>query len=139
MFRKKKNVKMPGSISPETTGYAAYAFVVPLRDSVSPLCLIRTLENSGFPCFLVFHDHDTDPYGRRKFYHYHVMVLYDEEKTAAPVVELCNAVCGSGPQIVHNPHAFARYLCHLDNPDKHQYSLKEVFCINGCIYEEFIK
>lgn len=141
-----KNVKMKmkdkaSKLSPETRGYAAYGFIVPERAGiVLPAYLIKELEKSGLSCFLVFHDHDTDPYGKEKFLHFHVMVLYGEPgRVAAPVFRLCNAVGGHGLEAVSSPHAYARYLCHLDNPDKYQYSPKEVMCINGCVYEEFIR
>ena len=127
-------------LTPETRGYAAYGFIVPGREGfIMPAFVIQWLEKSGLPCFLVYHDFDTDPYGRAKPMHYHVMVLYDALKTAAPVFDLCKAVGGHGLEAISSPHAYARYLCHLDNPDKYQYSLKEVMCINGCVYEEFIK
>lgn len=141
MFRKKKDVKVSGNVTPDTLGYAAYSFMVPDGGSgnLLPSGLRRELEKSCFPCFMVYHDHDTDYFLNRKRPHFHVMVLFDEEMEAAPVYRLAAAVHGYGLYGVPSPRSFARYMCHLDNPDKHQYNPKLVSCVNGCVYEDFIK
>lgn len=135
MFKEKvEKVKMSGKVTPETTGYVAYAFMVPL-DSVLTWQTTdgrRKIEASGLPCFVVSHFWEEPE-------HYHVMVLFDESREAAPVYWLYMAFGGYNLQGVSNPRMYARYMCHLDNPDRHQYSPDDVMCFNGCIYNEFIR
>lgn len=132
MFKKKlKDLKISGNVSPETTGYPAYAFIL----SPEPFFWVRCkklIEAMKLPCFVVSHWWDDKP-------HYHVMVLFDESKEAAPVWQLCGALQGYSLLAIYDPRVFARGLCHLDNPDKHQYSPDDVMCFNGCVYKEIIK
>ncbi len=136
---KKKEKSYAGRLTPETKGYAAYGFVVYCDKKGRFPDFDKVVGASGLPCFVVCHYRDSDGGCHRKPLHFHVMVLYDKGKEAAPVFRLCKALGGSGLCPAYSPYAYARYLCHLDSPDSYYYSPDDVMCINGCVYKEFIK
>lgn len=81
------------------------------------------------------HDKDTDPDGNQKKPHYHVMVMFDSpknyERQVKPIFEQIGAV---GREAVASMRGYARYLCHLDNPEKAQYEQSEVRALGGADY-----
>ena len=81
------------------------------------------------------HDKDMDPDGGLKKSHYHVMLMFESpveyETRVAPIFAEIGAV---GREMVNSARGYARYLCHLDNPEKFQYSQSEVRCIGGADY-----
>lgn len=78
------------------------------------------------------HDADTLPTGERKKAHYHVLWRYDGVKTPAQAQEVVTAIGGAGAvEIVADYRGYARYLCHLDSPDKAQYSPDDIRCYGG--------
>ena len=83
--------------------------------------------------------------GTPKKAHYHIMVMFQGKKSPNQVYRLCVEPIGgvytpdndfnepiANP--VHSLKGFARYLCHLDNPDKTAYSPKDVSCLGGADY-----
>ena len=78
------------------------------------------------------HDRDTNPNGKSKKPHYHVLLIFespaDYENKVAPIFAEIGAV---GREAVNSLRGYARYLCHLDNPEKAQYSPSEVRCMGG--------
>lgn len=81
------------------------------------------------------HNKDMDPDGGLKKSHYHVMLMFESpveyETRVAPIFAEIGAV---GREMVNSARGYARYLCHLDNPEKFQYSPSEVRCIGGADY-----
>lgn len=78
------------------------------------------------------HALDTLPTGEVKKAHYHVLWRYDGVKTPAQAQELVTLIGGAGSvEIVADYRGYARYLCHLDSPDKAQYSPDEIKCFGG--------
>lgn len=78
------------------------------------------------------HDLDTLPTGEVKKAHYHVLWRYEGVKTIAQAQEVVTAIGGAGAvECVHDYRGYARYLCHLDSPDKAQYSPEDVLCFGG--------
>ena len=51
--------------------------------------------------------------------HYHVIVMYDGPKTYKQAKELSLLVNGSNPIRIESLRGYARYISHLDNPEKH--------------------
>lgn len=86
-------------------------------------------------CLNVFvsplHDKDVNPDGEQKKPHYHVLVIYDSVKTQAQFLDFASTFGGVGQEKVNSIRGYARYLCHLDNPEKYQYNLDDVISI-GC-------
>ena len=51
------------------------------------------------------------------------MIMYDGKKSIEQAKENFDKIGGVGCEIVNSTRGYARYLCHLDNPDKEQLSL----------------
>lgn len=78
------------------------------------------------------HCQDTLPTGEVKKAHFHVLWRYDGVKTPAQAQETATLIGGAGSvEIVADYRGYARYLCHLDSPDKAQYSPDEIKCFGG--------
>lgn len=85
-----------------------------------------------------FHDQDINVTGEPKKPHYHVLIMFEGMKSPDQVRELFDQVGGVGLETVNSLRGYARYLCHLDNPDKHQYSPSDVEAMSGIDYLEII-
>lgn len=81
------------------------------------------------------HDKDTNPNGEQKKPHYHVLLMFespvDFESKGKPIFDEIGAV---GRELVNSCRGYARYLCHLDNPEKAQYEPSQVRCMGGANY-----
>lgn len=84
------------------------------------------------------HDQDINPTGEPKKPHYHVLIMFEGMKSPEQVRELFVQVGGVGLETVNSLRGYARYLCHLDNPDKHQYFPGDVQAMSGVDYLEII-
>lgn len=72
------------------------------------------------------HDQDINPTGEPKKPHYHVMLMFDGKKSKSQVEEIFGSIGGVGCEVVKSMRGCARYLCHLDNPEKAQYDPDQV-------------
>lgn len=114
-----------------------YATVV-YPDS-APLDWQEKLADFFVPAFISpCHDLDINPYGEPKKPHYHVMIMYDSVKTIEQAKEIIESIGGVGVEVVNSVRGYARYLCHLDNPEKIQYDKGFVKCLYGADYEDTI-
>lgn len=96
---------------------------------------IAWLGEQCIPCFISpLHDQDINPDGEQKKPHYHVLLMYDGVKTQEQVLPVFERIGGVGFEIVQSIRGYARYLCHLDNPEKHQYDTSEVRQFGGADY-----
>lgn len=99
----------------------------------------QVIMDSHVPCFISpYHDSDVNPDGEIKKPHYHVMVMYDGVKSEDQVRAFFSTIGGVGLEVVQSIRGYARYLCHLDNPEKHQYDINEVLELNGSDYHSTI-
>ena len=80
------------------------------------------------------HNADINPTGEKKKEHYHVVIMFDSVKTVEQAKEIFDKIGGVGCEIVNSIRGYARYLCHLDNPEKAQYKQEEVKCLCGADY-----
>ncbi len=95
----------------------------------------NTLAEMCIPAFISpLHDSDLNPTGEEKKEHYHVMIMYESVKTREQAKELFDEIGGVGIEVVNSIRGYARYLCHLDNPDKAQYSTDDVRSLAGADY-----
>ena len=105
----------------------------------APLCWHDMLEDLKIPCFVSpLHDQDLNPTGEPKKPHYHVLVMFDNVKTEKQAKDLFESFGGVGCEVVNSTRAYARYLCHLDNPEKAQYSVDYVTQFGGADYRTVI-
>ena len=87
------------------------------------------------PAFISpLHDKDINPTGEPKKPHYHVMIMFDGVKTIEQAKEVFTSISGVGCEKVNSVRGYARYLCHLDNPEKAQYSQELVRSLCGADY-----
>lgn len=81
------------------------------------------------------HDADKNPDGTPKKPHYHVMLMFESpknfERQVKPIFDKIGSV---GREAVNSARGYARYLCHLDNPEKAKYEPSEVVSIGGVDY-----
>lgn len=80
------------------------------------------------------HDKDVNPTGEPKKPHYHVMIMFEGKKSDEQVKDILVSFGGVGLEKVQSLRGYARYLCHMDNPEKYQYKLEDVRCFGGCDY-----
>ena len=93
------------------------------------------LSEQFIPAFISpLHDKDINPNGEAKKAHYHVILMFDSVKTIEQAKEVFNLIGGVGCEKVNSIRGYARYLCHLDNPDKAQYNQSDVRSMCGADY-----
>jgi len=93
------------------------------------------IEEWFVPCFVSpLHDKDINPTGEPKKAHYHVVIMFDGVKTEEQAKKLFDTIGGVGCEKVNSIRGYARYLCHLDNPEKHQYDQGNVRAYCGADY-----
>jgi hypothetical protein len=80
------------------------------------------------------HEFDINPDGEIKKPHWHVMFMFEGKKSDDQVVEIIKSFNGVGCEVVQSLRGYARYLCHLDNPEKYQYPPEAVRSLSGADY-----
>lgn len=97
---------------------------------------IDILRDKMVPCFVSpLHDKDLNADGSPKKAHYHVLFIFDGNKSQEQIKTLCESFNGVGQERVGSKRGYARYLCHLDNPEKAQYSPTDVKAFCGLDYD----
>lgn len=86
------------------------------------------------------HDADENPDGTPKKAHYHVLLMFDAVQDFKRQVEpIFEEIGGVGRENVKSARGYARYLCHLDNPEKFQYAPEDVKALNGADFLELVQ
>lgn len=97
------------------------------------------LSQQFVPIFISpLHDKDINPTGEPKKAHYHVIIAYDTVKTKEQAESLISLINGVGCEVVNSLRGYARYLCHMDNPEKYQYNQDKVRTMCGADYASAI-
>ncbi len=100
---------------------------------------IDILEEMHVPALVSpLHNMDLTKDGELKKEHYHVMLMFEGVKTDEQVKELFSKIGGVGVEKINSAKAYARYLCHLDNPDKAQYNPDDVLYFSGADYDSMM-
>lgn len=100
---------------------------------------IDIIKESKIPCFISpIHDKDINPTGESKKAHYHVISMYEGKKSSDQAKEFFESFGGVGCEVVSSSRSYARYLCHLDNPEKAQYKICDVVSTGGANYRSII-
>ena len=89
---------------------------------------MKRLEDLLIPCYISpLHDKDdVKP-------HYHVMMLFDGQKSRKQVTELFKSFGGIGCEYVQSKSAYLAYLCHLKSEGKYKYPIEDVKTLNGAV------
>ena len=97
----------------------------------APDSWIDILTSTGLPISISpLHDKDKDLDVIKKP-HYHVLACWDGPTTYNCVKNLTDSLNSPIPQAVMSVRGAYRYQCHLDNPEKFQYSNNERILLNG--------
>lgn len=100
---------------------------------------IHILGEQCVPCFVSpLHNCDCNADGELKKAHFHILFVFDGKKSKSQVQEIVDLIGGVGLEAVNSTRAYARYLCHLDNPEKHQYKIEDVKQFGGADYISLI-
>ena len=95
------------------------------------------LEDLHVPCFISpYHTRDKNPDGTPKKPHYHVMLMFDSVKSIDQVKKIVQPLGGVGCEVLNSSRGYARYLCHLDNPEKQWYDPLDIQELSGANYYE---
>lgn len=100
---------------------------------------LEVLLGSGGKGFYILHDKDVLEDGSDKKPHYHVLLMFDNPRSLTSVVKLAVKV-GAANGVVEPTKSsigYARYLCHMDSPDKYQYDPDEVLSFGEIDYLGF--
>lgn len=93
------------------------------------------LAEEFIPAFISpLHDQDINPTGEAKKPHYHVILMFDGVKTTEQAREIFDKIGGVGCEVINSIRGYARYLCHMDNPEKAQYEPDRVRSLCGADY-----
>lgn len=88
------------------------------------------------------HDKDVLPTGEPKKPHWHLVISFKSPASFAKAREVFDAVKAVVPpeseSRVKDFRQMARYLCHLDQPDKHRYDMKDVVSIGAIDYQSLV-
>ena len=82
-------------------------------------------------CESPVHDADLNGDGTQKKKHIHFLVTFEGNKSFEQIQEITDRLHCPIPQQCRNVRSMVRYMCHLDNPEKHQYKREDVKCFGG--------
>jgi hypothetical protein len=85
------------------------------------------------------HDLDKNATGEVKKAHWHILFLFGGIKAYEQVKEITDKLNAPIPERCHNAKALVRYMAHLDNPDKAQYSINDIKAYGGVDLAELLR
>ena len=85
------------------------------------------------------HDMDVNADGEIKKSHWHILLLYGGKKSFEQVSELTDKLNATIAQKVSSAKGCVRYMAHLDNPEKFQYSTTQIIGHGGVDVAEYLK
>lgn len=96
--------------------------------------LIDRIKESHVPAFISpLHQPDD----KEKKEHHHVLLMFDTQMGVSYLHDLVLYLGGANGYFIHPPkRQYARYLLHLDDPDKEQFS-ESVISLNGADYSPY--
>jgi hypothetical protein len=131
---RKKEVMKNKTESKRTRNFATVVY-----PESAPENWLEILAEAKIPALVSpLHDRDVNPTGEVKKAHYHVLILFEGVKTSEQAKEVFDTIGGVGLEIVQSIRGYARYLCHLDNPDKYRYEQADVRQFGGADFVSII-
>lgn len=116
-----------------TRVYASILYPDSMKGDYKTVC--ETIDDWHVSCFLSpLHDLDKNNDGSDKKPHYHLMIMFKGPKSPDQVNQLLDQVGGVGLEKIMDTVGMARYLCHLDQPEKVRYNVKDVKEFGGADY-----
>lgn len=65
--------------------------------------------------------------GEIKKAHYHIYIYFEGKKSFKQVQAITDSLNATIPQVVASSKGLIRYFVHRDNPEKHQYSISDIY------------
>lgn len=97
---------------------------------------LEILEGFKVPAIVSpLHKDDVNADGEPKKPHYHVNIYFDGPRTKDYAVSLFEQIGGVGCETINSVRGATRYLIHMDNPEKAQYSRDDVKSFCGADFE----
>lgn len=97
------------------------------------------LQLTGLPiCLSPYHDKDLNPDGTSKKPHYHVILCFGGPTTFNNVKTITDSLNQPIPIPLQQVKGYYRYLTHMDNPEKAQYSEKDIQYLNGFNIDDYV-
>lgn len=95
-------------------------------------------ERGGQALISPLHDKDVNADGEVKKAHYHVLLIWQGPASKSVAEGVVSLIGGVGCLPCISMRGTARYLCHMDNPDKYQYDRADVQQIGGIDYDDIV-
>lgn len=104
----------------------------------APSDWMEQLQATGLPIAISpLHDRDLDPTGEPKKPHHHIILCFSGPTTYNSVKAITDRLNQPIPQPLESVRGYYRYLTHMDNPDKAQYSEADIQHLNGFNISDF--
>ena len=120
----------------KTRNYVSIGYPESLKEN-----WLDTLRNTHIQCVISpLHNQDILDIktGELKKEHYHILLMFDNTKTLKHAQDIFDSIGAINCEPVNSLRGQARYLCHLDELDKHIYDINDVICLNGVDYISLI-
>ncbi|MCX4270580.1 MAG: replication protein [Lachnospiraceae bacterium] len=85
------------------------------------------------------HDKDLNADGEAKKAHWHILVMFEGNKSFEQIKELTEQIHATIPQKCASVKGLVRYMAHLDNPEKVQYDRGAIIGHGGVDVAEYLK
>ena len=85
------------------------------------------------------HEFDCNATGEVKKAHWHLLLMFGGVKTYEQVCEVIAPLNCPAPQKCLSAKGCVRYMAHLDNPEKHQYSVSDIIAHGGVDLAELLR
>lgn len=102
--------------------------------------LIHKLETEIHCCAWISPLHAPEPTsdGMERKPHYHIELIFDGKQSFDRIKEICDFIGSKYPMVCTSKRGYARYLCHLDNPEKEQFDVNDVYQVGDESYLDCI-
>lgn len=86
-----------------------------------------------------WHDKDINADGTTKKKHKHILLLFPGKKSYEQIKDITDSLGQPIPMRCHNAKALVRYMAHMDNPEKAQYSPSDIVSHGGVDLAELLR
>lgn len=115
-----------------------WAFI--LYPESAPENWLSLLQETGLQCAISpLHQFDVNPTGEVKKQHYHIIACYSGPTSYNVVKALTDSLKCPAPQALEQVRGYYRYFTHKDNPEKFQYSERDIQTVNGFSIMDFVE
>lgn len=107
------------------------AFVAVFYPESAPDNWREIVESWHVPALVILHDQDEDEHGDPKKHHLHLLMYFEGKKSLAQIRSMVKELGSEVVQPSYDMRGSARYLLHLDQPEKHQYPFAALESFSG--------